>query len=102
MAFIKAVRKSAAEMETKLQKMVKADDAEGQRRQVAEDHAAEVALVQSSVESALPPQAEISSKGPVVLALFSADSLNIPDVPIFSIKDKGVLKVVDAQSTHST
>ena len=44
--------------------------------------------MQEGVANAAPSVASMPAKVPVVLALFSADSINIPDVPMFTIEDK--------------
>ena len=43
--------------------------------------------MQEGVANAAPSVASMPAKVPVVLALFSADSINIPDVPMFTTKD---------------
>ena len=59
-----------------------------QHARKAEGEAAEAQLMQEGVANAAPPVARMPAKVPLVLALFSADSMDIPDVPMFTIKDK--------------
>ena len=57
-------------------------------QQVNDGDAAEAHILQTAVQAGTPAQAAPSQKGPVVLALFSAVSISITDVPMATLNSK--------------
>ena len=88
LAFVKSVRKSAADLNTKLKKMVEDEVKEEANQKVDDGEAAVAQILQTAVQAGTPVQAVPSQKSPVVLALFSADSVRIPDVPMATLNNK--------------
>ena len=88
LVWIRSVRQSAVSLKTRIDKLVADEEKEKMAQGKNEAEADGARLLNSAVSHSAPPAARMSAKGPAVPALFSAQSLNMPEMHMFSIKDK--------------